>query len=116
MTEPQNPMTVEQRQRLVAVEAAGKITRKGGASLATNTGRPGKIQDVIDLAHYIAYGEPYAVAHAHEHGPIGVDLIVGKAGGTLADLLGHVFGQNEDDTKSDGDESSEGQNLRGLFD
>lgn len=87
----------EQRQRQIAVETAAKVLRTGGASLASNNGTPASVQDIVDLAHYIGYGEPYAVAHNHEH-IADVGLIVGKVGQSLTDLLNEAMneGQKQD--------------------
>lgn len=60
-------LTAEQQQRILAVEAAGKVLRDGGATLVNNSGKAGDVREIIDLASFIATGVPFTIAWAHEH-------------------------------------------------
>ena len=96
MTEtPQvNPLTTEQQQRAVAVDLAAKALKQGGASLTGNTSQAGDVKDIIDLAGFIANGEPYSVTHAHSHSVPDHFAVVDIAPGSLqADALGGLFNQ-----------------------
>lgn len=104
MTDSTNGLTAEQNQRLVACDNAAKFLRNGGASLANNSTQAAAVNDIVDLAHYITTGTPFSIAHAHECGPVGVDLIVGKPGDSLADVLTGIFREREGE-KSKGDEN-----------
>lgn len=98
-------LTAEQQQRNVAVASAAQALRKGGASWVTNNYRAGKIENIIDLAHYIATGVPYSVAHAHEHmeSASGIEFIVGGVDESLTGLFNRLVDKSEEMLKRDGD-------------
>lgn len=114
----ENPLSVEQQQRMAACDNAARFLRDGGAAvLGANTSKAGHVVDIIDLAHYIVTGNPYGVDHAHEH----IQQFPGKIAafniepGTLqADALGgmmkQAFGFNpfeEPDTQADEGQTDE---------
>lgn len=60
----EGPLTPEQAQRAYAATTAGDVLRgrqPGNTPLSAGGNTPGSLGDVIDLAHYIATGDTYAV-------------------------------------------------------
>lgn len=109
----ESALTVEQQQRLTACDNASRFLRNGGASLANNTTQAAPVVNIIDLAHYIVTGDPYGVAHAHQHMsafPGHIATLDIQPGSLQADALGGLFNQafgfnpfaqDEDGEKSD---------------
>lgn len=103
----EGPLTPEQAQRAYAATTAGDVLRgrqPGNTPLSAGGNTPGSLGDVIDLAHYIATGDTYAVfvqRREREECPM-IHAMTIPIPDFLTDLLNNI-GRDDEASEEDAD-------------